>query len=384
MKSKIWKILVTICSTLSVFSTAFCTEENEKSLQILPENDCPSLEKTIKKPEYDGEVHNSDSLILNNGNIYFPETKTYVIGNSSTFKPFTFEELYYKSGDDFPDVDTIVYEAGSFDSRLFSLILGSNNVKGRGATMLIVPLNPRKDFSFPMSIIRNGFKFILSDYTTGQKIEFNFVLGKTLPLQGEKFSLENAIKAYNYYVETLCESRVLNPYGIKLVKADKINVNDDVIADVVAANRDCITRGCCKNFPYLNSLSMPEAKTIYEEAFENCTHLKSVDMPMVSDIGRNAFCGCKNLENVSMPNVRIIDKSAFEGCKNLKSIYIPHVEYISEDAFKGCKSLKLVEIPESTITLDASVFADCSSDLKISYGNKIYESFDKFIENFSF
>ena len=384
MDSKIWKILLTICSIYSAFSTAFCTEESEKPLQILPENNCQSCEKAIKKLDYDGEVHKNNSFILSNGNIFFPETKTYVIGNRSTFKPFTFEELYDKAGTDFYDVNTIIYEAGSFDSRLFNLILGSNNVRGRGTSMFIVPLNPRKDFSFPMSIIRNGFKFILLDDTTGQKIEFNFVLGKTLPLQGEKLSLENAIKAYNYYVEIFCESKVCNPYGIKLIEANKINVNDDVVADVVAANREYITRGCCKNFPYLNSLSMPEAKIIYEEAFENCVHLKSADIPMVSTIGRNAFCGCKNLENVSMPNVKIIDKSAFEGCKNLKSIHIPEAEYISEDAFKGCESLELVEIPESMITLDASAFADCRSDLKIRYGSKTYENFDQFIASLTF
>ena len=381
MKNKISKILLAICSVYSVFSTAFCTEENEKPLRVLSENDCQPLEKVTRKSDYDGEVHKSDTFISHNGNMYFPEANTYVIGNRSTFKPFTFEELYDKAGNDFSNVDTIVYEAGSFDSRLFNLVLGSNNVRGRGTTMFIVPLNPRKDFSFPMSIIRNGFKFILSESSTGHKIEFNFVLGKTIPLQGEKFSLENAIKAYNYYVEVFCESSIFNPYGIKLIEANKINVNDDVISDVVAANRECVTRGCCKNFPYLNSLLMPEAKIIYEEAFENCVHLRKVNMPMVSDIGRNAFCGCKNLENVSMPNVKIIDKGAFEGCESLKSLHIPEVEYISENAFKGCKSLKFVEIPESTITLDASAFEDCSSDLKISYGGIIYESFDQFVEN---
>lgn len=378
MKSKIGKILMAVCSIISMSSTAFCTGENEKPKKFSSKDDYWALGNVVKKTERDQERFWEYDAVPDNGNIYFPGMSTYIIGSNSTFKPLTFDELYDEIGYE-RNIDTIVFKPGSFNISLFCRIADMNNIKGM--VQSIEPLAPQKDYRFPMSIVKNGFKFVISNSNTGKTIEFDFLFGKTIPPQGERYTLKNAILAYNQFVDIFYASEVYNPYGIDLCKVDENDVNNNVISDIIAASGLFISKGCFKNCRFAKTLSMAEARFIGEKAFENCLNLKDVRMPRVTDIGENAFSGCKSLKTVSMPNVKIIDSRAFEGCENLESVFIPKVEYISVDAFKGCKNLKVIEIPKSTRILNYNAFTDCSDDLKIIYGGTIYKNINQFIQD---
>lgn len=384
MKSKIRKIsalILSICSMASISPMGFCTGVYEKAKQFLSKDDYWALENVIKKAEHEVEKRKSCSLVPNNGNIYFPGMSTYIVGSKSSFKPLTFDELYDEIGDE-DNVDTIIYKPGSFNINLFLRVLDMNNIAGNVES--IEPLDLEKDYEFPMSIVNNGYKYVLGNSITGKTIEFDFVFGKTLPPQGEIWSFENAIKAYNQFVDIFYSSEVYSPYGIDLRRVDENDINSKVVSDIVEAGGSSIVKGCFKNCRFFKTLSMPNTKTIYEEAFENCVDLKNISMPLVSDIGSRAFFGCKSLRKISMPNAKFIDSSAFEGCENLESIHIPKVEYISKNAFKGCKNLKVIDIPKSARVISANAFEDCSEDLRIIYGGTIYKNINQFIDELMF
>ena len=380
MKSKIGKISATILAVCSAAMsyTAFCEGGNgDHHNKFLSKDDYWALKNVMRKEERDKENARRFTPPSTNGNIYFPGMSTYIIGNNSTFKPLTFDELYDQIGYDY-NIDTIVYRPGSFNIKSFCRVLDMNNVGGMIES--VEPLNIEKDYEFPMSIIKNGYKYLFTNSVTGKTIEFDFVFGKTLPPQSEKYSVKNAIKAYNQYIDIFYTSNVYNPYGIDLCKVDENDVTNDVISDIVAANGWFIPSECFKNCRFCKELSLEHARRIYEGAFENCIRLETVRMPKVTDIGDRAFYGCKSLKLISMPHVKIIDASAFEGCENLESVYIPRVEYISIDAFKGCKNLKVIEIPDSARIINSNSFQDCSSDLRIIYGGKIYKNVNQFME----
>lgn len=379
MKSKIGKISAIILSIFGAVmsSTAFCKGGDDNLGQFSSKDDYWALENVIKREERHKENVRRFTPPSNNGNIYFPGMSTYIIGNNSTFKPLTFDELYDEIGYDY-NVDTIVYKPGSFSIGLFCRILDMNNVKG--VVESVEPLDLEKDYEYPMDIIKNGYKYLLENKITGKTIEFHFILGKTLPPQGEKCSVKNAIKAYNQYVNIFYTAQVYNPYGIDLCKVDETDINDKIVSDIVLANGWFISSECFKNCEFLETLSMKNVRRICERAFENCINLKTVNMPKAMDIGERAFYGCQNLTSISMPNAKFIDTSAFEGCKNLESVYIPRVEYISMNAFKGCKNLKVIEIPSSARVINSNAFTDCSNDLRIIYGGTIYKNVNQFIE----
>lgn len=379
MKSKIGKISVislSICSA-AMSSTAFCEGGNNNPGQFVSKDDYWALENVVKREERHKENVRRFTPPSNNGNIYFPGMSTYIIGNNSTFKPLTFDELYDEIGYDY-NIDTIVYRPGSFNFGLFCRVLDMNNLKG--VVESVEPLNLEKDYEFPMSIIKNGYKYLLTNNITGKTIEFDFVFGKTLPPQGEKCSVKNAIKAYNQYIDIFYTAQIYNPYEIDLCKVDESDVNNGTISDIVSANGWFISSECFKNCRFFRTLSLEHARRIGRRAFENCIDLRTVNMPKVMDIGERAFYGCESLKSILMPNAKFIDTSAFEGCKNLESVYIPRVEYISMDAFKGCKSLKVIEIPDSARIISSNTFADCSSDLRVIYGGTIYKNVSQFME----
>ena len=158
MKSKIGKILMAVCSIISMSSTAFCMGENEKPKKFSSKDDYWALGNVVKKTERDQERFWEYDAVPDNGNIYFPGMSTYIIGSNSTFKPLTFDELYDEIGYE-RNIDTIVFKPGSFNISLFCRIADMNNIKGM--VQSIEPLDPQKDYRFPMSIVKNGFKFVI-------------------------------------------------------------------------------------------------------------------------------------------------------------------------------------------------------------------------------
>jgi hypothetical protein len=85
--------------------------------------------------------------------------------------------------------------------------------------------------------------------------------------------------------------------------------------------------------------------SIDQWAFSDCTSLTSITIPSsVTSIGQQAFSGCTSLESITIPeSVTAIGYYTFRWCTSLTSITIPAgVTSIGAVAFSGCTSLTSV------------------------------------------
>ncbi|MFI3268360.1 MAG: leucine-rich repeat protein, partial [Rikenellaceae bacterium] len=95
-------------------------------------------------------------------------------------------------------------------------------------------------------------------------------------------------------------------------------------------------------------------------------------------IGDNAFSNDGSLESVSLPNAKTIGESAFNFCTNLESVSVPAAETIGECAFNCCTSLESVELgttAESKLSLGTDIFNEVTTtDVTLTTG-KVNEDY---------
>lgn len=72
----------------------------------------------------------------------------------------------------------------------------------------------------------------------------------------------------------------------------------------------------------------------------------SIDLTVygVETLPSSAFTDCKPLQSISLPEVKSIDRYAFQHCIGLETIYAPIVSSISDFAFADCPKLKSVTL----------------------------------------
>ena len=117
---------------------------------------------------------------------------------------------------------------------------------------------------------------------------------------------------------------------------------------------------------------------LYIGAFQGVTSLVSVSLEVITSIGNSAFAGCTSLRTIdwSGNNLVSIGDYAFSGCTALQGnsdqpighqgLIIPReVTHVGQGAFSGCTSLINASIPQSLVSLPNSMFAQCSSLVKI-------------------
>jgi hypothetical protein len=66
----------------------------------------------------------------------------------------------------------------------------------------------------------------------------------------------------------------------------------------------------------LQVVSFPDATSISNSAFWNCSALQAVSFPKAISIGGYAFCGCSSLRVITYPKGIFVGGSAFSGCPN--------------------------------------------------------------------
>lgn len=115
----------------------------------------------------------------------------------------------------------------------------------------------------------------------------------------------------------------------------------------------------------LQSVSLPNVTNIEANAFENCGNLQSVSLPNATSIGSDAFAHCDNLRSVSLPNVTNLENNAFKGCSNLQSVSLPNATNIGDYAFQSCNNLQSVSLPEAN-TIGNGAFQYCENLQSIS------------------
>ncbi len=117
-------------------------------------------------------------------------------------------------------------------------------------------------------------------------------------------------------------------------------------------------------------------KSICESAFRDCQNLVSVSIPeSITEIGANAFYGCSRLLSgiVIGSNVKSIGDHAFEKCAAITELTLSHgVSAIGNSAFYNCTGLKgTLVIPDSVTFIGHSAFYGCSGLTELTIPNSV-------------
>ena len=110
----------------------------------------------------------------------------------------------------------------------------------------------------------------------------------------------------------------------------------------------------------LTKVSLPMCSYIGSSAFQNCSLLTQVSLPVCSHIDTFAFRDCELLTQVSLPVCSLIDSYAFFWCSSLSQISLPVCSYIGMYAFKNCTNLNEVNLPVCSF-IGSYAFNSCSS-----------------------
>lgn len=126
------------------------------------------------------------------------------------------------------------------------------------------------------------------------------------------------------------------------------------------------------------SITLADATTVPNSAFEGCTALTSVTTA-ATPIGDNAFYGCTNLQSATFTSDNTeIGHYAFSKCTMLTTVSWDKVTSIGQNAFSECKAL--VEVSSSTVTtVGNSAFRDCTLLKKVSLHEveELYNTFSR-------
>jgi hypothetical protein len=113
-------------------------------------------------------------------------------------------------------------------------------------------------------------------------------------------------------------------------------------------------------------------KTIFENAFSNCTKLSKITFTAVTSIRSNAFRNCP-LQEVNLPNVTNIAQSAFSydegfGPTVLSKVILNSIPIIN-NAFSNYSSLQIVNLPKVEF-VEPKAFSGCNSLQKVTFGSE--------------
>ena len=99
----------------------------------------------------------------------------------------------------------------------------------------------------------------------------------------------------------------------------------------------------------IQTVNLPYATSVGNNAFQSCTSLSQVSLPVCSHIGDSAFYGCLSLTQMSLPMCSYIDNNAFCNCISLSEVSLPICNYIGVYAFRSCNSLSIITIGYSGV-----------------------------------
>lgn len=255
-----------------------------------------------------------------------------------------------------------------------------------------------QDFPSDVNVKCKDGEFILFEKQPEPLPCFNYDSNRNITGLVEDESINNKI-TYNYYGHEMT-LWTLKPENVNIVDKYALGIADE------EENSSFITRYNHNNqdvyISGLKSISLPNATSIGNYAFSECTSLTSVDLPKVTEIGKYAFgwctsltsidlqkvtsigeyafCNCNSLASVDLSNVTSIGNYAFSGCNSLTSVDLPNATEIGEGAFNCCTSLTSIYLPNAT-SISNKAFTYCTSLTLIDLPN--VEFTDDFINNFS-
>lgn len=339
------------------------------SVQIIPDNcfrDCSGLE-TFSGPKV--KIFENSSFI-NCGllkNLHVPNLQ--VIGESALYETKSLERVQFKS--------LTHLRRGALNKTYFTEFVSGDSIVNieetpfndcpnlRSITMPNVKsVNILANNCPVLETISLGVESLNCFPTTGITTLKNLYFDKVKTFGAEWNSNKSQVQA-NVGLQTVSCAALekLNPKNFESWPMRELKLpNVDTISSavVVSAIWGMIKYGesplgDCAN---LESLFIPKAKIIGDEAIRNCGKLKTIEASSLESIGRQTFIGCSSLAEINAPNLKNTAYGAFKNCSSLEEINFPKLETIADCTFEnaGLVTAKL----QSVLSFGKQSFLNCS------------------------
>lgn len=127
----------------------------------------------------------------------------------------------------------------------------------------------------------------------------------------------------------------------------------------------------------LSQMSLPMCKYIGSGAFYRCTSLSQMSLPVCTNIGVNAFIRCSSLSQISLPMCSFINNNAFNRCISLSQASLPMCSFIGDYVFEACSSLSIITIGYSSVCRlkNSNAFNGCTALTSIYVPASLVESY---------
>ena len=178
------------------------------------------------------------------------------------------------------------------------------------------------------------------------------------------------------YLKTIENSKVAKALSDKLqTEVDKnsiietisrINVGDIIYAGIkktaiklenITSNAESVADYIYSGKIFLQSLELPIATSIGNNAIQNCISLQSLELPMATSIGNYAIQNCISLQSLELPMAMTIGNGAMYSCVSLQNLELPIATSIGNYALYNCTSLITFKIGTNEVATLSNVNA---------------------------
>ena len=115
------------------------------------------------------------------------------------------------------------------------------------------------------------------------------------------------------------------------------------------------------------------SESIPNYAFLGMDKVKSISLPNAISLGEGVFKDCSSLMSVTMPNVNLteIPNETFSGCESLESFDLYNVTKIGNNAFMDCSKIYIDLNNSSLIEIGNNAFYNCDNLYNIYFGYNV-------------
>lgn len=343
---------------------------NAKKIEYSAFHSCASLESVSLSKNLTSIAELAFAYCYSLGQISIPQSVSY-IGERAFTNCYNLESVTLPY-----NVQSIEASTFSYCSNLSKLIL-PDSIRYIG-DMAFDSCYGLKELTIPDGVESVG-SYILSNCNSLEELTMPKLFGGFLAsVFGGEYSSDygcvpNSLKTVTIKGESIPDYAFTNLSGIKeIYLPDAISIGEYAFFQCsslqsVELSPDILNIGryAFENCFSLQAIVLPQGITRIEDGtFVNCTSLAYVDVASdLTYVGESAFASCENLASVYLGNVITdISSSAFSNCKSLTSVSIPStVIRIGESAFANCAALSQVEFHEGLQEISANAFADCVS-----------------------
>ena len=156
------------------------------------------------------------------------------------------------------------------------------------------------------------------------------------------------------------------------------------IRTVIMKNISTIPKYLLPNNESLETVDMPNATRINEDAFSGCPRLKNISsLACVTNIGRWAFRGCSSWKGpLDLSNAEIIEESAFKDCSSLTGkVHLAKLKTIENGIFSGCKRIRQVKFGGDLEFVRADAFNGSTNVIAFTFEGTPPEADDNAFRN---